>query len=436
MPAGETSSGTGSTHIVIIFSCVVALVVLIVVTVAIYYRVRSKSNTGNLEMGHFGHRSIELDEWPNLVVSTESQPEEIVAVVPSILPSNSIGEQNIDGQRDENRNEEVSGLERIKLTTNVPQPTELLETIEESALDSEEHTNGNEGIQFSVPQTTNGNSQEYSSCLACSSKGASNITSPMSPVVPSKFPGVAFKSTSESVHSDTTSGVQSSAAATAGGLTGSYMSRSSIFSDVLEPVDYIDSDMPFLDPIEVIQCTCSGGRYTNKVHDVSLKIPSGAIPQGIAMKIEIGVTLSGPFLFPTNTRPISPIVWLCINQSQPTPFGFLKPIEVNLPHYLDLASEDNIRSLQLKYVKASHNCSEVQTFHFDTDGEAVFRPRSSYGTIYTQHFCFFCLVAAAQQDLTPSSYYFHMRVVPRPVSSTAWDINFCVGHYLQTFIEV
>ena len=431
MPPG---SGIGSTQIIIIFSCVsiVALIIsIMIVTIAIYYRVRSKfpnSNSDDLERGVSCRMSTESKttaEFPNVAVST---PEQIESVVPSIPRSNSMGEQNFEVQRDENRNEELSDRERIKLATDVPQPTKLQE--ERSAMDSEEHTIIKEGLQFSAPQNTSGNSWECSSSLEYSSKSAaSKLTSPMSPVT--KIPGVASRSTSESVHSSTPSGMHSS---TAGGL--SYMSRSSIYSEPLEVVDYIDPDMSFLDPIEVIQCSSSGGKYTSQVHGVTLKIPSGAIPQGIAMRIEFGVTLSGPFSFPTNTRRISPIVWLCIQQTQPTPFGFLKPVEVKLPHYLDLTSEDSIRSLQLKYLKASHDCDEAQTFHFDTEGEAIFQPRSSYGTIHTQHFCFICLVAAARCDLTPSSYYFLMRVIPRPVSSTAWDINFCVGHFLQTFIEV
>lgn len=115
--------------------------------------------------------------------------------------------------------------------------------------------------------------------------------------------------------------------------------------------------VPFIDPIVSIKCDSEGGEYRSDIHDFRLSIPKGAVKKRV--DIQIGFALRGPFKFPGDLRPVSPIVWLCS-----TPETKLrKPVEIMLPHYLDtsvtaLSKVPNSASrYSVQFVKASHTTS-------------------------------------------------------------------------------
>ena len=205
----------------------------------------------------------------------------------------------------------------------------------------------------------------------------------------------------------------------------------------LEAVDYIDppnSNVHFMDDIEVLQCTSSGGRYHNSVHDIQVEVPKGAVPQGMTVKLEVGVALFGAFLFPVGMKAISPILWLCAQSKQ---FTFRLPIEVKLPHCLQLTSFADITSLQLGFMKGGHNSDGKGNIPFRYSGQATFQPHSSYCTIRINHFCYLCLTAnCTSPQFCSKTLFCLIRVVPRPIYSCTWDINFCVAMFLNTCIEV
>ena len=69
--------------------------------------------------------------------------------------------------------------------------------------------------------------------------------------------------------------------------------------------------VPFLDH-QILEVDSAGREYTNVDHDFTLRIPEGAVAEGEKVHLEVGVAMYGPFTFPDNTQPISPILWLCI----------------------------------------------------------------------------------------------------------------------------
>ena len=91
----------------------------------------------------------------------------------------------------------------------------------------------------------------------------------------------------------------------------------------------------------------NGGRYCNSVHDIHVEVPKGAVPEGMLVKLEVGVALFGTFLFPAGMKAVSPILWLCTHPKQ---FMFHLPIEIKLPHCLQLTSLADITSLQLGFL--------------------------------------------------------------------------------------
>ena len=87
-------------------------------------------------------------------------------------------------------------------------------------------------------------------------------------------------------------------------------------------------DVPFLGPIEVLQCDAGGGVYNSAIHDIHIRIPEEAVDQKV--NLEFGVTLHGPFAFPKDgkVKAVSPTVWLSVQGN----VSFSKPIEIVLPH--------------------------------------------------------------------------------------------------------
>lgn len=91
--------------------------------------------------------------------------------------------------------------------------------------------------------------------------------------------------------------------------------------------------IPFLHhEICVIECD-KEYEYLVHGHDVVLKIPRNALPVADQHKvcIEVGVAMYGPFNFPENIHPISPILWLNLIDKNTQ---ITKPFQISLPHCL------------------------------------------------------------------------------------------------------
>ena len=198
--------------------------------------------------------------------------------------------------------------------------------------------------------------------------------------------------------------------------------------------------IPFIDPLEVIQCDSRGQIYHNPSHDIMIKFPERAIPEGETIKITIGVTLSGPFDLPEGTRPVSPIVQLCV-QDRPH-YRFLKQLEVMLPHYLDITNEEDCRLLQLGFMKAGHNLNPEGKYVFqkmDIENETVFKPQQKYATLLTDHFCFLCISSSVSSEATARATYCLISVLPNSTrcGSRDWtSAYFCVAYFLSTCSKV
>ena len=196
-----------------------------------------------------------------------------------------------------------------------------------------------------------------------------------------------------------------------------------------------------MDPRDTLVCDSSGKEFTNSDHDITLRVPEGAIPEGVTVHIEAGVALHGPFHFPPGARPISPIVWFCMQEKIP----FLKPVEVILPHFLH-----NLEGLQLGlglgFLKAEHS-----TYTTDDDEKRyMFQPVNDpfefhfengrgFGVLYTKHFCSLCIQANITRDQLPSkAQYCLTEVIPDPWPSMQISVptHFCVTFFVNSCFQV
>ncbi|MCG8625377.1 MAG: hypothetical protein MJE68_25695, partial [Proteobacteria bacterium] len=96
----------------------------------------------------------------------------------------------------------------------------------------------------------------------------------------------------------------------------------------------------------------NGREYTNVDHDITLRIPKGAIAEEEKVHFEIAVAMYGPLNFQEGTKLISPILWLCLLEEGAT---LRKPVEVVLPHCLS----GDIDQYGICFLKANHSDYEM-----------------------------------------------------------------------------
>ena len=195
----------------------------------------------------------------------------------------------------------------------------------------------------------------------------------------------------------------------------------------------------FIDPIEIISCDTLGCDYYNPRHDVRLKIPEGAIlPSEGIIDIEFGVTMHGPFKLSDvrSVRRISTVVWLCVQQDGFS--GFQKDVEITVPHFLHLCTEDADK--YLRFLKADHqlhmsDASGKEEYNLKpADGKAVF-DRATHGTLLTKHFCWQCLTSSIYPDKY-TKYCLIGGRSKRSLGTQDWQIIFVVCYLLQSCISV
>ena len=186
----------------------------------------------------------------------------------------------------------------------------------------------------------------------------------------------------------------------------------------------------------VLECDCNGQEYTNITHGITLRIPEGAITKGKIVHFEVGITMYGPFIFPENTRPISPILWLCLLEEDTE---LNKPFQIVIPHYL----VGNFHHYHVEFAKAHHNNyivnSNSQLFYtfygLAKDPKLTSEQGQNYGILETDHFCYLCLKAEVKPEINRDLSYCLVRVESCP-SDLRHEIFFCALYCLPTCLEV
>ena len=209
------------------------------------------------------------------------------------------------------------------------------------------------------------------------------------------------------------------------------------------------ASVPFVDPVTVLECDSSGREYTNVSHDITLRIPENAIPQGSKVHFEVATALFGPFKFPKDSRPISPILWICTQED----ITFQKPIEVVLPHILNNQfTADDVNRFGLQFHKADHKDFSTRfdgrrhyNFKpFDAKMKFICENNESFGILHTTHCCFLCITAKKKGELShdmaqKKGYCLscveclrspYSNLPPRDV------VYFCTSFFLKTCLQV
>lgn len=196
------------------------------------------------------------------------------------------------------------------------------------------------------------------------------------------------------------------------------------------------AQVPFLHHC-VLECGHNGLEYTIEDHDITLRIAQGTVPNEKKIHFEIGVASYGPFVFPNNTQPISPIIWLCILEED---VELTKPFQLIFPHFLTGLDRKMLAQHQIKLTKASHNIGDklVYTFvsdHCDNMPMLASCKDKSYALIESKHCCFYCLEAKRTKKLSTDASYCLHRIEHIPFSSRN-EVHFAATYFLDTCIQV
>ena len=168
----------------------------------------------------------------------------------------------------------------------------------------------------------------------------------------------------------------------------------------------------FMTPITTLSdVTSDGVRYENAANDFTLEVPEGAVP----LTLDVAVALFGPFQLPEGLRPVSPVFWVCVRDQRSF---FSRPVSVTLPHFLDLGSEEDVKSLGLTFLKASHSKNSEGMYEFSkTDGEVDFECSRRFGVLKTSHFCSLCIASRDRPECLRMTQFCLTSLLPRSTVS-------------------
>ena len=138
----------------------------------------------------------------------------------------------------------------------------------------------------------------------------------------------------------------------------------------------------------------SGGTLKSKEDGISVVFSAGFIAQP-SLTFQCCVkTHENPHTFPPGVRPVSAVLAL----HPESDVTFLKPVEVTIPHFIDLEDEDDCE--RLKVFVAGPNKPGEEGLHFKAmSQDAVislftsgpYKHRKQYATFSIKHCCHFCV---------------------------------------------
>ena len=198
------------------------------------------------------------------------------------------------------------------------------------------------------------------------------------------------------------------------------------------------SIFPFIKPVDKLEISSNSGRYCNVPLGVYIDIPRGAVPESRLLRVEVGVCLYGPFEFPGNLYPITPILMLHPQHD----VQLNKSVRITLPHVIESATDTDVKALGIKVIKGSPNCQlgESGQYVFDKtieDSNLSFYTIGSKGfvTFLLSHFCFITVLASTKREVAERAM---CCICPLfyPTSSMNFKYCLCVTYYMDPFLEV
>ena len=187
---------------------------------------------------------------------------------------------------------------------------------------------------------------------------------------------------------------------------------------------------------EVYECGNKAQRYVIDIpgHDITLRIPNEAVFEEQTVYFEVGVAMNGPFNFPENIYPISPILWLNLIDKNAS---MEKSIQIFLPHCL---AENLMSNKQVCFFRSSIEEADANGLYGNfTLCESGTELHEKFGVIesscYTGIF-FIAQVKHSTSDGTESDIEYCLAQVNLLPSSSLHEFHFYVMYNLATHMRV
>ena len=187
----------------------------------------------------------------------------------------------------------------------------------------------------------------------------------------------------------------------------------------------------FIGKLEQIQCDVKGGKYEHTLHGITLYIPPGAVNEGTTFTITVGAATVGPFKYPENTIPVSPILWVQVNFSN-SQAVLKKEIEIKIHHAV--TGNDGIKHLRFLCCSKLSGTVAFERAHkksIITPNEGVLHTKLSKNS-----YCF-CISSKICQESIANTEYCMVKVRPAKLNpSNTWKMHFFVTYALPACIAV
>lgn len=198
------------------------------------------------------------------------------------------------------------------------------------------------------------------------------------------------------------------------------------------------ANVPFLH-YRLLEANYDGLEHTLIDHDVTVRIPKGAVPMGKKISLEIAVTMYGPFYHSGDAQPISPIIWLCLLDEDIT---LTKPFEVVIPHFLTKLTREKVLLHEIGFAKAHHenySLNDDMHYHFLPCEENFLHASNKsrgYGILQTTHCCFYCIKSKKSPALASDASYCLVQYVSHSLGFQKTEIHFVAIYLLPTCMKV
>ena len=167
-----------------------------------------------------------------------------------------------------------------------------------------------------------------------------------------------------------------------------------------------------------------GGVFHSYKHEVTVIVPTGAIPSGVLAELKFAATLVAPVKF-TDVTPVSAIYWLCMD------VALEKSIQIRLPQ--KLVENDAIK---LQFSKSLHSSTKVIDPIMGIINGGNFNAQEKYAYIEIKSFCYFCIV---RDKLDPSKIpqnKYLLVAMKCYEKEKIWRVDICVLPLIKTCLEV
>ena len=160
---------------------------------------------------------------------------------------------------------------------------------------------------------------------------------------------------------------------------------------------------------------------------IDICVPAGVISSGGFCDIAVVALLSGDFIFPDNSIPVSGIF------AVGTSCALEKPLTINLQHCVEISTEEDTSTMT--FMKAEHS-RNLPPYVFEKCEGGIFTPRAEYASLDCQSFTLIAMVMSWITGQPDSSIKYRAQVLYSKSSSGRYIVYLVVVKNTNSLVQV